>query len=773
MNGLPAEEVQARLARYGPNALPEPSAPSLLSVFLRQFLSPLIYILLAATLMSLAMGDVQDAMFIGVVLLLNGAVGTAQEYSASKAAAALRRLEQPHAMVIRGGVQQEIDSRELVPGDLVLLEAGGRVPADLQLTEAQDLQCDESLLTGESVPVKKHVFHSGPVGAPEDRESVALAGTTIARGRGHGVVTATGMSTELGKIAAEIGKRSISQPPLIIRMQHFARMIAVAVGIAIALLVVAGFVRGESLHDLFMLSVGLAVSAIPEGLPVAISVALAIAMRRMAKVHVIVRKMPAVESLGSCTVIATDKTGTLTANELTVTDIRLPDDVALTCDAGQDLDACVIRASNGDVDDARNQVRGLLRAAVLSNEARLVEEPGGWEGIGDAVDVALLAVARKGGVVRQEFDRQYPLLLRIPYEPDRRYAASFHGGNAQIHVFAKGAPETLVGMCSLMDVGGEVVPLDDRVVNRQKDELAIRGLRVLGFAEGVISVEPNRLPDPGNLNGMTFLGLAGMQDPIRSEVPDAIRQCHNAGITVAMITGDDPRTASTIAEQAGLVFSPSEVATGEDVRRAEAEGDAGLDRLTRVARIYARVEPTQKLAIVLSMARNGHFVAVTGDGVNDGPALKHAHVGIAMGRRGTEIAKESADIIVTDDNFASIVNGILEGRVAYANIRKVIFMLVSTGAAEVVLFLLAIPTGLPMPLLPVQLLWLNLVTNGIQDVALAAEKAEGDELSYPPRRPSEPILDRLMIRRIVHLALIMGIGGFAVFHWLLTHGYSL
>ncbi len=772
MFGLTAVEASVRLAQYGPNALPEVRPPSLVSVFLRQFLSPLIYILLAAAVVSLVLSDVKDALFIGAVLLINGIIGTAQEYSASQAAAALRNLEQPNASVIRDGAQQEIDARELVPGDLVLLEAGGRVPADLQLVESTDLQCDELLLTGESMPVKKSALAPAESGIPERRRDMAFAASMITRGRGHGIVMATGIATEIGKIAEEIGKRSISQPPLMIRMERFARMIAIAVGGVILLLIAVGLVRGIGFRDLFMMSVALAVSAIPEGLPVAISVALAISMRRMSNVNVIVRRMPAVESLGSCTIIATDKTGTLTMNELTVTDICLPDGTMLTCEAGQDLDACSIRAPHGGGEEARARVEALLRAAALPNEARLTKERDGWKGVGDTVDVALLTAARKGGIAQDEAQERYPLIGRIPYEPDLRYAASFHRREDKICIFVKGAPETLIAMADRMDKGGLALPIEREALLRQKEELAAQGLRVLGFAEGEIATEPDSGYSHQHLVNLTFLGLAGMQDPVRPEVPHAIRDCHSAGIEVAMVTGDDPKTASVIAKHAGLAFSADQVVTGADVRQAEEEGQDALDQLTRRARIYARVEPTQKLSIVLSLARNGHFVAVTGDGVNDAPALKHAHVGIAMGRKGTAVAKESADIILTDDNFASIVNGIHEGRVAYANIRKVIYMLVSTGAAEVVLFLLAIPMGLAMPLLPVQLLWLNLVTNGVQDVALAAEKAEGDELSYPPRRPKEPIFDRVMIRRIVHSALVMGVGGFAIFYWLSAQGYG-
>ncbi|MGE4013772.1 MAG: cation-translocating P-type ATPase, partial [Alphaproteobacteria bacterium] len=770
--GLTDAEAKALLTQFGPNSLPAPHTHSLISVFFRQFLSPLIYILLAAAVISLILGDLQDALFIGVVLLINGIIGAAQEYSAGRAAAALRKLEQPRTTVIRDGTPREIDARELVPGDLVALEAGGRVPADIQLISGTDLQCDESLLTGESMPVKKNTAPSPGTEPAARRDGMVFAGSLITRGRARGFTVATGLATEIGKIASEIGKRSISQPPLLIRMERFARLIAIAVGIALAVLIVVGLLRGMGFRDLFMMSVGLAVSAIPEGLPVAISVALALGMRRMAKVNVIVRKMPAVESLGSCTMIATDKTGTLTLNELTVTDVCLPDGTLLVFEAGQDLEAGSIRERRTGDESTAARAAALLRTAALPNEARLTRERDRWSGTGDMVDVALLAAARKGGIAQDEAHDRFPLIARIPYEPDLKYAASFHRGERGICVFVKGAPETLIAMSDRMDIGGRTAPIDRDTLMHQKDALAAQGLRVLGFAEGEISTEPDGAYSHRHLVNLCFLGLAGMQDPVRPEVPRAVRDCQNAGIEVAMVTGDDPRTASVIAEQAGLTFSADQVVTGEQVRRAETAGEAALDRLTERARIFARVEPLQKLSIVLSLARNGHFVAVTGDGVNDAPALKHAHVGIAMGRAGTDVAKESADLILTDDNFASIVGGIREGRTAYANIRKVIFMLISTGAAEVTLFLLAILIGLPMPLLPVQLLWLNLVTNGIQDVALAAERAEGDELTYPPRRPKEPIFDRIMIRRIWHSALIMGGGGFATFYWLLDHGYG-
>lgn len=772
MGGLSAKEAADKLAQFGPNALPDVSRPSVLGIFLHQFRSPLIYILLAAVVVSLVLGEFNDAAFIGVVLLINGIIGAAQEYSADRAAASLRNLQQQLATVIRDDTLQEINARELVPGDLVLLEAGNRVPADIHVIESTDLQCDESLLTGESSPVKKVAAASAKVEQIVGQSGMVFAGAVTTRGRGRGIVTATGMATEIGKIAAEIGKRSTSKPPLIIRMERFARRIAIAVGVVAVLLIAVGLLRGMALGELFLMTVALAVAAIPEGLPVAISVALAISIRRMAKEDVIVRKMPAVESLGSCTMIATDKTGTLTLNELVVTDLCLPDGTAFTFKISRTGSLPLIGSPAIDGAAARARASGLLRAAALPNEGRLIVEEEGWTGVGDTVDVALLAAAHGAGIISEDVQNLYPLIRRIPYESDRKYAASIHRRGDKIYVFVKGAPETLAEMASHMMVHDEKAPMVREKILAQKDALAAQGLRVLAFAEGELATEPHDGHEHTLLADLTFLGLAGMQDPVRPEVSQAIQDCRSAGVHVTMITGDDPKTARAIAEDAGIKFSSEEIATGDDIRRAEASGRDALDRLTLKTRIYARVEPVQKLSIILSLARNGHFVAVTGDGVNDAPALKHAHVGVAMGKKGTDVAKESADIIIADDNFASIVAGILEGRVAYANIRKVIFMLASTGAAEIVLFLLAIPAGLPMPLSPVQLLWLNLVTQGVQDVTLAAERAEGDELSYPPREPREPIFDRVMLRRVLHSAAAMGIGGFAIFYWLLEHGYS-
>ncbi|SMC68534.1 HAD-IC family P-type ATPase [Rhizobium sp. RU36D] len=755
--GLSTREAEELLRRHGPNRLPVARSASFLELLLRQFLSPLIYILIASAVVSAFMSDVTDALFIGVVLAVNGLIGAVQEYQAGRSADALRALEEPRATVVRDGMRQEIDAVQLVSGDLVQLESGQRVPADVRLTEAVSMQVDEAAHTGESKAVGKQ------------QGDMVFAGTVATRGRAAGVVMATGARTELGRIADAIHERATAKPPLLIRMEQFTRNIAIAVGVAILLLFVAGLLRDMPLESLLSMSIGLAVSAIPEGLPIAITVALAISMRRMARVNVIVRNLPAVESLGSCTMIATDKTGTLTLNELTVTDIRLPDDSHWICETGRHPTHGNIRDNNGVETGPSPQVHKLLLAASLPNEAQIDLDESHWTPIGDTVDVALLAAAHKAGMSKPALMAQYPLASLIPYEPEQKYSASFHESAERIRLFVKGAPEMLLSMCDTMETREGSIPLDRPRIMAQHDAMAGDGLRVLAFAEGEMDMDAAGYASH-MLSGLNFLGMVGMRDPIRPEVPAALEACGSAGISVVVITGDDPKTASVIARHAGLDVREEQIATGAQVLDAVTAGEGALDALTKRTRIYARVKPEQKLAIVRSLARNGHFVAVTGDGVNDAPALKHAHVGVAMGMGGTEVAKESADIILRDDNFASIVAGIREGRVAYANIRKVIYMLVSTGAAEVMLFLLGMLFGTPLPLTAVQLLWLNLVTNGIQDVALVTEPAEGDELARPARQPGEPIFDLTMMQRLVASTLTMGIGGFAAFYLMLQGG---
>lgn len=771
-HGLDRETARERLALVGPNTLPRGKPPTLAGIFLRQFKSPLIYVLLIAALVSLFLQEWSDAGFISAVLLINAVIGTFQEFSAERSAQALQGLVSTRSTVIRAGDTLEIDAAELVPGDVVLLNSGTKVPADLRLLEAHNLSVDESLLTGESLATDKNAAAELPEDtALGDRSNVVFAGTLVNTGRARGVVAATGGRTELGRIAASVVARDTAKPPLLMRMERFTRRIAVAVGIAAAMVAGVELTRGTPVTEIFLLAVALAVSAIPEGLPVAVTVALAVGMRRMANRAVIVRKLVAVEALGSCTYIASDKTGTLTVNQLTARHLQFPDQPPWEV-TGEGLtpEGVFLLPQGANMDEHGHLLQRLCRAAILANEATLAQREGEWVGRGDSVDLALLVLAHKAGIIQATCVDDCPPVAAIPYESERRFSASLNRLDDTRLVSVKGAIETVVPMCTLMATGEGEVEVEADELHAQAAELATDGFRVLAIAYGYIADEDLM---PSRLTGLTFAGLVAMSDPPRAEAKEAIDACQRAGITVAMVTGDHPVTARAVARDLNLVREEREVATGSELAETAGRGEQYFDELCARAKAFARVEPEQKLEIVRALQRNGHFVAVTGDGVNDAPALRAAEVGVAMGCRGTDVARETAEIILTDDNFASIVAGVEEGRIAYANIRKVIFLLISTGAAEVFLFLLALIDGLPLPLLAVQLLWLNLVTNGIQDVALAFEPGEGDELHRPPRPPREAIFNRLMIERVVLSAVVIGGSAFFAYDWMLGAGWSL
>ena len=772
-HGLNRGEAAARLDRYGRNTIPQARVPGIGAVFLRQFASPLIYVLLAAALLSLVIREWSDAGFISVVLLINAIIGTIQEYSAQRAAAALQQLVSSRCRVLREGDTCEIDTQELVPGDIVLLESGDKVPADLRLLASHDMEVDESLLTGESMPVQKD---GNTVLAAEiamgDQVNMLFTGTLVGRGRARGVVVATALDTVLGRIAADVLFKPSPRAPLQVRMDRFTHRVAIFVGIAALTMFAVAVMRGTPLGEMFLLAVALAVSVIPEGLPVALTVALAIGMRRMSRRNVIVRRLLAVEALGSCTLIATDKTGTLTVNQLTARSIAFPDrDVWEISGEGIVPDGSILTPRGTPTAAEAALLERLCQVAVLTNEGFLGRTDSGWSHHGDAVDVAFLAMAHKAGVVREEMVNTYPEIACIPYESERLFSASLNKVNGKQYAFVKGALERLLPMCTSMAMPGQDVAMEQQLIEQQAHKLASGGYRVLALAAGEIKLGPGGLFTEEHLRGLALIGLVGIIDPLRTEVKAAVAACRQAGIEVAMITGDHPATALAIARELDMVKCDDQLVTGPELRLALDSGT--IDQLTGKARVFARVGPHQKLDIVQSLQRNGHFVAVSGDGANDAPALRAAQVGVAMGLSGTDVARETADLIITDDNFASIVAGVEEGRVAYANVRKVIFLLISTGAAELVLFTLALLTGLPLPLVAVQLLWLNLVTNGIQDVALAFEPGEGDELRHPPRPPREPIFNRIMIERVVIAALVIGSVAFLVFQGLMARGFSM
>jgi calcium-translocating P-type ATPase len=726
--GLSEAEAARRLERFGRNRLPEPKGKTLIGVFLAQFKSPFIYLLLAAGGVSVGLGDFTDAGFIFAVLLLNAAIGTYQEWRAETRARALKALIRGCATVRRDHALKRLPVDVLVPGDVVQVASGDKIAADLRLIEAENLSANESLLTGESLAVRKLPYATLAVDvALGDRATMLHAGTSVQTGRGLGVVVATGRDTVVGQLAAALDKPE-PPPPLVRRMARFTQQVAVAMVGTIALIAVIEIARGATAADIFLLAVALAVSAIPEGLPVAMTVALSIAMHRMGLRHVVVRRLPAVEGLGACTLIATDKTGTLTLNRLSVASLWLPD--------------------HGEVALDHAAAQALLRAAAHASE---LPARSGEELAGDAVDLAFVAAAERHGATLAD---PAALAGRVPYEPEKRFAAAFHDHAGAIVAYVKGAPETVATFCT---------EVDERAHNAAR-RLSAQGYRVIACAAGRVEI-----PAEHGLSGLHLLGLAGLIDPLRPEAKQAVASAQRAGLRVIMITGDHPLTALAIARELGLAHMAEDVVTGAELGRlAGADFDAAVDR----ARVFARTEPLQKLAIVDSLRGQGHVVAVTGDGINDAPALHAADIGVAMGRGGTDVARDAADLILTDDNFASIVAGIEEGRVAYENLRKVILLTISTGAAEILLVMLATLSGLPPPLTPVQLLWLNLITNGIQDVALAFERGEPEVLALKPRSAHAPIFDRRMIEQVVLSGVAIGLTAFLYYRGALAAGLS-
>jgi magnesium-transporting ATPase (P-type) len=763
--GLSAADAAGRLARHGPNALPVPSRVTLPTIILHQFLSPLIYILLAAAVVALALRDYVDAGFIILIVCLNAALGTVQEYKAEKSAEGLQSLLRVQSRVRRDGHDVVLPADDLVPGDVVLLESGNRVPADLRLFRAQELAVDESLLTGESVAVPKSVEPLDAGVAVADRRNMTFAGTTVVTGRGAGVVVATGTRTEVGRIARTVADTGVTKPPLVLRMERFARQISVIILGACVAVGAVGVAKGMGLAEVFFLTVALAVSAIPEGLPVAVTVALSIATARMARRRVIVRHLAAVEGLGSCTFIASDKTGTLTVNSQTARRLVLPSGEHLHVTGEGYAGVGAITTDTGGVPDEAlaARARALVRVGVICNEGTLQHDETGWHFTGDAVDAALLALGHKAGVVPDVERAALTVVREIPFESERAWAATFFQEGGRARVAIKGALEALLPHCTTMRLAGGDVPVDAALLEQQAHELSSTGHRFLLLAEGDADAGASAgAGRDGDLPPLTVLGLVGLIDPPRPEARTAVAQCVAAGITVAMVTGDHPLTAFAIARELGIGDDESQIVTGRQLEAAGAADGAAFDALVRRGRVFARVTPVQKLQLVEALRRLGHFVAVTGDGVNDAPALRAANISVAMGS-GSDVTKDTASLIVTDDNFASIVAGVEEGRFAYDNIRKVTYLLISTGAAEVALLILALLVGLPVPLVAVQLLWLNLVTNGIQDISLAFEGGEPGAMRRPPRRPAEGIFNRKMIAQVTMSGVVMG--GIALLFW--------
>ncbi len=740
--GLAAGEVDSRRQRYGANALPETPRRPWWKILLRQFASPLIYILLVAAVIAFAMGKVGDAGVILIVVLLNAVIGAAQEGRAERSMESLRRLASLHARVLREGREHSVESHELVPGDILLLAAGDAVPADARLLEAAALEAAEAALTGESLPVAKSTEPCPAATMMADRSCLVFAGTHVAAGRARAVVIATGLFTEVGKIARLTADATEPATPLEDRLQQFGRRLAGASVGLFALVLLLGLGRGLPFTDVFMVAVSEMVSMIPEGLPVALTIALAVGMQRMAGRGAIVRRLAAVETLGSTSVICTDKTGTLTQNEMTVTELWLPGRGRLEVSGVGYAPEGAFRHQAGEVDPATEpELTALLSAAALCNDAQLVapeNDDARWRALGDPTEAALLTVALKGLVEPEAIRHAWPRHRELPFDARFKLMATQHGNAGHFRVIVKGAPEATLALCE-----GSVAQRGTALAAAQA--MAARALRVLAVTEA-----PGlTLDDAGDFSQfagrLRLLGLVGQMDPPRPEVGPAVAECRAAGIRTIMVTGDHKLTGLAIARQLGIARDGDRAVDGSELE-AMPEQDLRTE-LPRIA-VFARVQPAQKLRIVEALQANGEVVAMTGDGVNDAPALARADVGVAMGITGTDVAKSTAKIIITDDNFATIVRAVEGGRLVYRNLQKVLLFLFATSLDEVLLLLLALILGYPLPLAAVQILWINLVTEGTVTVNLIMEGAEGDEMRRRPIPREAPLFTRTMIRRL-------------------------
>ncbi|PSL06345.1 cation-translocating P-type ATPase [Cecembia rubra] len=768
-NGIDTKEAKVRLANFGPNKLPDKHKISIWKIIFSQLFNPLIFILIAAAVASILIGEGEDAIFIFLVILINTIIGTYQEFNAEKSAASLQKLLRIRSKVKRNNTAQHLDSEELVPGDLVYLESGNKVPADLRLVETLGLEIDESFLTGESQAVIKNTDVIKKDTVVADRKNMAFAGSTVMSGRGMGIVVSTGLQTEVGKIAKNVSEGESAKPPLIHRMEKFTKNIAYIVIVLSVILAMLLRFQGMDMASIFFFVVALAVSAIPEGLPVSLTVALAVATKRMAKRNVIVRKLTSVESLGSCTVIASDKTGTLTVNQQTVKKIFFPDGLAFNISGeGYNGEGEILPENNSErltsLDDYPELIK-IIEVSILANEAGLEIKNGLWQHFGDAMDVALLGLGIKAGMSPLTIRNSIESLGKIPYESEKKYAAAFYKRGGSIHCGIKGAVETVLDYCKAPE---NSYYFKEKIL-QQANDLAEKGYRVLAFAEGEVA---DSLQSGSELENqipiLEFIGLICFIDPLRAEAKSAVEKCKKAGVKVIMITGDHPATAGNIARELGIHDENQTVVTGKMLSQAGNPDTEAYRESVASASVFARVSPQQKLEIVDVLIKAGEFVAVTGDGVNDAPALRRANLGVAMGS-GTDVAKDVGAMIVVDDNFSSIVAGVEEGRFAYDNVRKVIYLLVSTGAAEVFMFIMAIIAGLPLPLLAVQLLWLNLVTNGIQDKALAFEAGEPETMRRKPRKPSEGIFNQIMSKQILVSGFIIGAMAFGYWYYLINY----
>jgi len=773
--GLDIFAVKERQEQFGPNQISQKKGTSPIVLFLLQFHQPLVYILLAAAGVTSFLHEWVDAGVIFGVVLVNAIIGFIQEAKSVKAIEALSRALTSTATVLRGGERRQIPAMELVPGDMVLLQSGDKVPADLRLISTRELQVDESTLTGESVPVHKqnNVLPHDTLLA--DRTNMAYSSTLVTYGIATGTVVATGNQTEIGRINELISTADVLATPLTRKIARFSGLLLyVILGLAVITFVV-GVLRGETWLDMFMAVVALAVGAIPEGLPAAVTITLAIGVAKMAKRNAIIRKLPAVETLGSTTVICSDKTGTLTQNQMTVQELHAGGDLVLVSGSGYAPEGTLTHQDEMISPEKYPALRECLLAGLLCNDAALVKDGDGWRVEGDPTEAALVVSAGKGGLERDVVAPDLPRLDAIPFESQYQYMATMHGDAGRSVVYLKGAVESLVPRCSqALSTSGETVPIQADDCYHWAEEMAHKGLRVLAFARLERDFSAGALQHEDVAGGLTFLGLQGMIDPPREEAIAAVRACQAAGIKVKMITGDHVITAAAIARQIGLT-GVDEAAQPPALNGRELTllSDAELIVAAERTAVFARVAPEQKLRLVEALQAGGHIVAMTGDGVNDAPALRQADIGVAMGITGTEVAKESADMVLTDDNFSSIEAAIEEGRGVYDNLVKFITWTLPTNLGEGLVILTAVFAGVQLPILPVQILWINMTTAVLLGIMLSFEPKEPGIMNRPPIDPAKPLLTAELGVRIGIVGALLLVGSFGMFEWELLKGSSL
>jgi len=772
--GISDEEAEKRLEVYGLNELREEEGRKWYHLLWEQFTSILVIILIISAIVSAYIATIEgepmtDTYVILIIVVLNAILGFVQEYRAEQAVEALKAMVSPHVLVLRDGNEKDIDSKELVPGDIVLLDAGSRVPADLRLVEAANLEIDEAALTGESRPVSKRLGVFEEDASIGDRKNMAFMGTVVTNGRAIALVTQTGMDSQFGRIAGMVQAIEVEEPPLRQKMEKMGRQLAqISVVLTVFVFFVLWFIHERTLQEVFMTSVSLAVSAIPEGLPAVLTITLALGTARMAKQNAIVRRLASVETLGSTTVICSDKTGTLTRNEMTVTRLNVKDRTIEISGAGY--------APNGEFHENDEKIDPLededlellLRIGALNNDAHLQENNGSWVCFGDPTEGALVTSAAKAGLKRRELEEKYPRVGEIPFDSTRKRMTTIHRTpEGKLFAYVKGAPEILLDLSKhIVDEGiREIGEEDLKEKHAEMKSMAADALRVLGMAY-------RELPDDYDLEDLdvkelerelTFVGMQGMIDPARDEVPDAIRVAQLAGIRPVMVTGDHRITAVAIAQQIGILEEETQESVLEGYE-IEAMTDEELDSTIEHVRVCARVSPEHKMRISNSLKRRGHIVAMTGDGVNDAPALKAADIGIAMGIKGTDVTKEASDMILEDDNFATIVKAIEGGREIYTNVTKYIRLMLAANFDEFIEITVTAILGLPLPFLPIHILWINLVTDGLPAVALSIDPPDPDMMRYPPRDPKEDILRRFW-RFILFAALVDFISDFIPFFY--------